>query len=229
MHLHISDQISSTPRGGRFADIRDARLVQSLSAFVAPETAERIVTSVGIVGLRCMSEDELQHCAELTREDASRVIAARALAEEFIPVGPVASCVANALVHLPPGMSLLETEVLIGIALTARLHVRGTLLLSKGGIASAAVTPRDVFVPLARLGATAFILAHNHPSGDPEPSREDREFTEKVAHAGDLLGIQLLDHIVVARGGAVSLSERGCVLIPYTLTSKHTRENQVSS
>ena len=74
-------------------------------------------------------------------------------------------------------------------------------------------------MPLVRLGASSFILAHNHPSGDPEPSREDIELTEKVAHAGDLLGIQLLDHIIVARSGAVSLSERGCMSIPYVLTS----------
>ena len=66
---------------------------------------------------------------------------------------------------------------------------------------------------------SSFILAHNHPSGSPEPSREDIEFTEKIAHAGDLLGIQLLDHIIVARSGAVSLSEEGCTSIPYVPTS----------
>lgn len=57
-----------------------------------------------------------------------------------MPQEPISSCVANALVHLPPGLALLETEVLIGIALTARLQVRATLLPSKGGIVSAAVT-----------------------------------------------------------------------------------------
>jgi DNA repair protein RadC len=162
-----------------------------------------------------MCKAELQHCCELSDDETSRVIAARELAESFLPTEPVASCIANALVHLPPGLALLETEVLIGIALTARLNVRGTLLLSKGGIASAAIMPRDVFVPLVRIGASAFLLAHNHPSGDPEPSPEDVDLTEKIAHAGDLLGIQLLDHIIVARSGAVSLAERGCVSIPY--------------
>jgi DNA repair protein RadC len=215
LYLHIRDQISSLPTGGRFADLRDARLVQTLSAFVNANTAQHIVEAVGIVGLRSMSKAELQHCGELGDEDASRVIAARELAEEFMPIGPVASCVAHALVHLPPGLALLETEVLVGIALTARLSVRGTLLLSKGGIAGAAITPRDVFVPLVRLGASSFILAHNHPSGDPKPSHEDIELTEKIAHAGDLLGIELLDHIIVARSGAVSLSEEGCTSIPY--------------
>ncbi len=219
MHLHIRDQISSLTPGARFSDLRDARLIESLRAFVSSSAAQRIAESVGTVGLRSMSKSELQHCCELSEDETSRVIAARELAEAFMPMEPVASCVANAVAHLPPGLSLLETEVLIGIALTARLNVRGTLLLSKGGIASAAVTPRDVFVPLVRLGASSFILAHNHPSGDPEPSREDIELTEKVAHAGDLLGIQLLDHIIVARSGAVSLSERGCMSIPYVLTS----------
>lgn len=215
MNLHIRDQISTIPTGGLFADLRDARLIQSLSAFVNADTAQRIVEAVGTIGLRNMSKAELQHCCDLSNEETSQVIAARDLAESFMPAEPVASCVANAIVHLPYGLALLETEVLIGIALTARLNVRGTLLLSKGGIASAAVTPRDVFVPLVRLGASSFILAHNHPSGSPEPSTEDIELTEKIAHGGDLLGIQLLDHIIVARSGAVSLAERGCMSIPY--------------
>ena len=215
MHLHIRDQISSLTPGARFGDLRDARLIESLSAFVNPKTAQRIAESVGTVGLRSMSQTELQSCCDLSDDETSRVIAARELAETFMPMEPIASCVANAVAHLPPGLSLLETEVLIGIALTARLNVRGTLLLSKGGIASAAVTPRDIFVPLVRLGASSFILAHNHPSGSPEPSPEDIELTERVAHAGDLLGIQLLDHIIVARSGAVSLAERGCMSIPY--------------
>ncbi len=215
MNLHIRDQITSLPTGGLFADLRDARLVQSLSAFVNADTAQHIVEAIGTIGLRSMSKAELQHCCDLSNEETSQVIAARELAESFMPIEPVASCVANAIVHLPYGLALLETEVLIGIALTARLNVRGTLLLSKGGIASAAIMPRDVFVPLVRLGASAFILAHNHPSGDPEPSPEDLEFTEKIAHAGHLLGLELLDHIIIARGGAVSLSERGCLSIPY--------------
>jgi DNA repair protein RadC len=166
-----------------------------------------------------MSKAELQHCCDLSEEDISRVVAARELAESFMPQEPVASCVASALVHLPPGLALLDTEVLIGVALTSRLNVRGTLLPSKGGIASAAIMPRDVFVPLVRLGASAFLLAHNHPSGDPQPSTEDIEFTREIVRAGHVLGIELLDHIIVARSGAVSLSEQGCLSIPYIPTS----------
>jgi DNA repair protein RadC len=166
-----------------------------------------------------MSKAELQHCCELSEEDTSRVVAACELAEAFLPQEPVASCVANAIAHLRPGLSLLETEVLIGVALTSRLSVRGTLLLSKGGIVSAAIMPRDVFVPLVRLGASAFILSHNHPSGDPQPSAEDIEFTREIVRAGHVLGIELLDHIIVARSGAVSLSEQGCLSIPYIPTS----------
>jgi len=219
VHINIRDQISNTPVGGRFACLRDARLVQALGAFVSTEAAHRIVKAVGIIGCRSMTAAEVQNCCQLSDEETSRVIAARELAESMMPQEPIASCVASALVHLPPGLALLETEVLIGIALTSRLNVRGTLLLSKGGTASAALTPRDVFVPLVRLGASSFILAHNHPSGDPTPSNDDISMTERIAHAGDLLGIQLLDHIIVARSGAVSLSEVGCTSIPYVPTS----------
>ena len=59
--------------------------------------------------------------------------------------------------------------------------------------------------------AAAVLVVHNHPSGDPEPSREDLEVTERLVRAGRLLGIPLLDHLVVAEGGYVSLRERGWI------------------
>ena len=68
--------------------------------------------------------------------------------------------------------------------------------------------PREVFQAAVSLGACALIVAHNHPSGDPTPSAEDREVTARLAQAGHVLGIQLLDSIVVTEdGGFVSLRE----------------------
>ncbi len=66
---------------------------------------------------------------------------------------------------------------------------------------------RDVLSPALRDGASAIVLVHNHPSGDPTPSPEDIAMTRAVRSAGELVGIPLIDHVVVARGGASSLSE----------------------
>ena len=70
------------------------------------------------------------------------------------------------------------------------------------------VHPREVFRPAVRSGAAAVVVAHNHPSGDPEPSAEDLEVTRRLAETGRLLGIPLLDHVVVGEGAWVSLRER---------------------
>lgn len=100
----------------------------------------------------------------------------------------------------------LEHEEVWLLSLDARNGLKATSRVAQGGSHGCALTPQDVLRPAVRNGAAAIILVHNHPSGDPTPSREDLEMTERVAKAGELLGIPLLDHIVVARDGARSIA-----------------------
>jgi DNA repair protein RadC len=74
-----------------------------------------------------------------------------------------------------------------------------------GSLNSAGVEPREVFKSAVRHSAAAVVLAHNHPSGDPAPSRDDVALTKRLAQAGELLGIEVLDHIVVGDRKYVSL------------------------
>ncbi|MDG2222828.1 MAG: DNA repair protein RadC [Rubripirellula sp.] len=83
----------------------------------------------------------------------------------------------------------------------------GTHQVTVGTLDAALVHPREVFRPAIRHAAAAVLLVHNHPSGDPKPSREDQLVTQQLTEAGKLLGIQVLDHIVVARSGCVSVRE----------------------
>jgi DNA repair protein RadC len=78
-----------------------------------------------------------------------------------------------------------------------------------GTLSSSLVHPREVFAPALECRAAAVIVAHNHPSGDPRPSAEDREATRRLRRAGELLGIELLDHLVVAEKGLFSFREQG--------------------
>jgi len=71
------------------------------------------------------------------------------------------------------------------------------------------VHPREVFRPAIMASAAAMILVHNHPSGDPEPSRDDFELTKRLVRAGELLGIPVLDHLIVVRSGFLSLKREG--------------------
>ena len=76
-------------------------------------------------------------------------------------------------------------------------------------INAAATYPREVFAPAVERSAAGVLVAHNHPSGDLRPSPEDRETTRRLAAAGRLLGIALLDHVLVAESGYLSFRERG--------------------
>jgi DNA repair protein RadC len=78
-----------------------------------------------------------------------------------------------------------------------------------GCLTSSLVHPREVFQEAIVSRAAAIILFHNHPSGDPEPSAEDLSLTRRLASAGTLLGIEVLDHVVLGAGRVVSLKDRG--------------------
>jgi DNA repair protein RadC len=103
-----------------------------------------------------------------------------------------------------------RVEVLRVLLLSTRHDVLRRVTVSRGGLSSAHVHPREVFRPAILASAAAIIVVHNHPSGDPEPSAEDVEVTRRLARAGELLGIPLLDHVIVARNVRyVSMRERG--------------------
>lgn len=101
----------------------------------------------------------------------------------------------------------LAHEELWALLLDARNRVVGERLIARGGLHACATTPRDVLRPVVREAAGAFVLVHNHPGGDPCPSREDVFFTQRVAEASRAVGVALVDHVVVAREGYVSMLE----------------------
>ncbi|MEZ5978150.1 MAG: JAB domain-containing protein [Planctomycetota bacterium] len=89
-------------------------------------------------------------------------------------------------------------ECFAALLLDGRHRVLRLAALTRGTLTTSLVHPREVFGPAVREGAAAVLVAHNHPSGDPEPSPEDLAVTERLGRAGRLLGIPLVDHLVVA-------------------------------
>jgi len=100
-------------------------------------------------------------------------------------------------------------ERLVGLYLDAQNGLLHRETISVGSLNTTRSHPREILWPAVSHLAYGFILAHNHPSGSLEPSTEDLEFTRAVARAAELLGIELYDHLIVARGGYTSLRERG--------------------
>ena len=85
------------------------------------------------------------------------------------------------------------------IMLNNQNNITGEQLITKGILNTSIIDSREVFKPAIRNSASRVILVHNHPSGDPNPSSEDREVTEKLIDAGELLGIKVLDHIIISK------------------------------
>jgi len=102
-------------------------------------------------------------------------------------------------------------EHFVVLLLNARHECLAVEIVSIGSLNASIVHPREVFKPAVLASAASIIVAHNHPSGDPEPSEEDLSITRRLVQVGELLGIGLLDHLVIAERGAVSLRERGAM------------------
>lgn len=100
-------------------------------------------------------------------------------------------------------------EVFLVLLVNARNRVLGVYEAARGGLQAVYLTPRDVFAPALVANARAVLLVHNHPSGDPDFSKDDRALTARVQEAGKILGIELLDHLVVAGDSYVSMAEIG--------------------
>jgi len=84
-------------------------------------------------------------------------------------------------------------------------------IISVGSLNANLVHPREVFEPAVRHLAAQIILAHNHPSGDPEPSEDDLEITKRLVESGKILGIEVIDHIIVVKNGFLSLKEKNLI------------------
>lgn len=106
-------------------------------------------------------------------------------------------------------LASLAHEELWALLLDARNRIVGERMLARGGLHACAITARDVLRPVVREASSAFLLVHNHPGGDPCPSREDVAFTAQIAAGAATLGVTLVDHVVVAREGHVSMLEAG--------------------
>jgi DNA repair protein RadC len=94
-----------------------------------------------------------------------------------------------------------DREICVTLVLNTRRRITGQNLVSVGTLNESLVHPRDVFRAAVALNAHAVLLMHNHPSGDPNPSEADHRITRRVAEAGGILQISLLDHVIMGTAG----------------------------
>jgi DNA repair protein RadC len=203
---------------GRSA-LSDAELLAVLlgtgtsSAPVAVLASQLLDYAGGVHGLARLSLTELETQRGIGSTKAGRLLAAIELGAR-IQTRPLdrRQAIASSrdvAAALTPRLREDSREHFMAIALDAKNHPIAELSVAIGGIVACSITPADVFRPVLRAAAVSVIFIHNHPSGDPLPSDADVSITERLCQAGDLLGVQVLDHLVLGREGYFSFLDSG--------------------
>ncbi|HEV8043622.1 MAG TPA: DNA repair protein RadC [Rubrobacter sp.] len=179
----------------------------------AVELAGEVISSAGgLHGLYDVSVHELTKVKGIGEAKACIILAAvelgRRIGQVRNPGRPVISSPADVDRLLRGRIANLDRENFVVVLLNTKNEVIETSTVSVGTLSASLVHPREVFKPAVRASAASVILAHNHPSGKVEPSKEDREVTRRLGEAAAILGIEVLDHIIVG-DGYFSLKEHG--------------------
>jgi len=184
---------------------------KSLSAL---RLAEHLLTKFGSLrGLANASCEEMTSVKGVGAVKAAVILAAfelaKRLADSSMEVREVITCPRDAADLVRNDLARADKEYFMVIMLNTKHRVIGKKVISIGHLSGSLVHPRELFKEVIRRSSAAVIVVHNHPSGDPTPSREDIGVTKRLVEAGELLGIQVLDHIVVGDNCYVSFREQG--------------------
>lgn len=180
----------------------------------ALELANQILTTTGgLKGLAGFSAEALARLRGLRSARAAQLLAAIELGRRAVSEPdtdrPVFRTPDDAGRYLLPRFSTKSVEEFGLLVLDTRNRLKRSQVVSKGSLNGSLVHPREVYREAVALQAAGLILFHNHPSGDPTPSREDIDLTRRLREAGKIMGIEVLDHIILGAARYVSLKERG--------------------
>ena len=167
----------------------------------------------GLSGLSRATYRELCSLRGISDAKACQLLASLELGRRLVSLQPedraVITCPQDVANLLSAEMNILEQEHLRVVLLDTKNHVMGTSEIYIGNVNSSVVGAAEVFRPAIRDNSVAIVVVHNHPSGDPTPSSEDVATTEQLRASGELLGIEVLDHIILGGQRHVSLKDRG--------------------
>jgi DNA repair protein RadC len=167
----------------------------------------------GVAGLAQCGIEELCAIPGVGEAKAAQLKAALELGKRTI-AGPLTkgkkiTSSRDLFTHYHPTLRDLRHEVFKVVLLDAKHAILRDTTVSEGSLTLSIVHPREVFTLAVKESAAAVIFLHNHPSGDPTPSQEDRVLTARLVSAGEVLGIQVLDHLVIGDGRYVSFADQG--------------------
>lgn len=188
----------------------------------AVELCQKLLNAYGGIGeLTKLRPSDIMKIKGFGPSKAAMVSAALELARRISTVSKFEKLLLNNPMaiyeFLSPQMSHLPYESFRVLSLDTKKCLIKSSEISKGTLDATVVHPREVFREAIEVNAHSIIISHNHPSGDPVPSQKDRDITNILLKAGDILNIELVDHIVIGRGKYFSFREEG-ILFWFTLT-----------
>ncbi len=178
----------------------------------AAAAADALIRHYGsLANLRRATATELQRIAGFGQQDSLRILAAlevgrRALIPDRVD-RPVLADSATVFAIYGPNLIRQRREVLVAALVDAKLRWMRDVHLAEGALFECILRPRDIFAAILAESPAGVVLIHNHPSGDPTPSDDDRHFTNRILEAGRVLGVRILDHVVVGADGYYSFAD----------------------
>ena len=171
----------------------------------------KLETSALAPGLRAIAQEEPSALQAMLGDAAPAIVAAIELGRRLQGSSerrPRLKTPREIYAYLSPLLAAQRREQFHVLCLNSRNVLLRDVKVAEGTVNACPVDPREVFAPALEARATAIVLAHNHPSGDPEPSSSDLVLTRQLVEGGRVLGIGVLDHVVFGDGGYVSMLER---------------------
>lgn len=196
-----------------YTELSDLSIKELLSITLREKAANELVEKFG--SLKSIVHASKEEIAELgiSKTTYKKIKAVFELSRRYASENPVKTVIRRPMdivTIFSPQMDWLEQEVFRTIHLSTKNTVIATPVIAVGTLNSCPIHPREVFRGAVNNGAAGIIAVHNHPSGDPTPSQDDLLLTNRLKEAGEILGIQLIDHIIIGtNGNYASLKERG--------------------
>ncbi|MET3195261.1 DNA repair protein RadC [Bacillus sp. OAE603] len=190
----------------------DVSLINLLRLIIG-DKSEELVAKLSEFSIRKLGQISVNEFEELglTKLNANRLCAAFALAYQYAKNSTTLSQIKSpddAYEALKP-LSLEEQEHFVCLYLNTKNEILSRKTIFIGSLNASIVHPREVMKEGLRVSAASIILSHNHPSGDPTPSKEDIEVTKRLNECGKIMGIEILDHIILGHNRYLSLKEKG--------------------
>lgn len=167
----------------------------------------------GLKEIDCASTADLSSVKGIGTAKIAQMKAAFTLGKRLMSESPDGNNAfsSSRMVHsyFAPRFKNLKKEVFLSLLLDTKNRLIKEVKVSEGTLTNSLIHPREAFREAIRESAAAVLFVHNHPSGDPEPSRDDIAVTERLKATGDIVGINVLDHVIIGDGKYVSLREKG--------------------